>query len=173
MPPLMARPLRRLVCALCGSLALVAVWQSVACQHQQGVAFLVPSARSASSITMRAAGDDFDFGDVPTGSKPPKAPATQAVATKAGAREVDDDEDDDDYDDDEEEYQRNEPDFTGSVAPFLSFVALALGSIAFIVFQVSSQNAAFSGSKNAPKIQKVQAAYSTYFADGEKPTSVE
>ena len=58
----------------------------------------------------------------------------------------------------------------GSVATIASFALLAVGVVAFVGFQVAQmlgegvkklpfarQNAAFSGSKDAPQIQKVQA----------------
>ncbi|OLP84050.1 hypothetical protein AK812_SmicGene35114 [Symbiodinium microadriaticum] len=159
--------LRSRLGAICG---LVALTFFQALSLHGGPAFTGLLRVSASSIARHAAGDDFDFGDIPSGSKPPKSAPAQAVTSRAGSSE---DDDDNDYfdDDDDEEYQRDEPDM-GSVAPFVSFALLALGSIGFIAFQVSAQNQAFSGSQNAPKIQKVQAAYSTYFADGEAPTPV-
>ena len=79
--------------------------------------------------------------------------------------------DDDDDDDDDDEVRREEPVDGGSVATIASFALLAVGVVAFVGFQVAQppapkgppmsvvvrQNAAFSGSKDAPQIQKVQA----------------
>eukprot|EP00434_Breviolum_minutum_P029413 symbB.v1.2.026011.t1/scaffold2565.1/size76241/7 len=122
--------------------------------------FLSVSNARSSSVVLKAAGDDFDFGEMP--SRTPAAPKTPSKTMSS--RTYEDDDDDDDYDD---EIRRDEPVDTGSMGAVISFGLIFLGVIGFLVFQVNQQNAAFSGGKDAPQIKKVQAVFDTYYAEGE------
>eukprot|EP00438_Fugacium_kawagutii_P009407 Skav202018 [mRNA] locus=scaffold1138:96080:99592:+ [translate_table: standard] len=127
-----------------------------------GSGFLSVSSARSSSVALKAStGDDFDFGEAP----PSRAPAPPAAAASKTTSSIYDD-DDDDYDDDE--IRRDEPVDSGSVATIVSFALLAVTAIGFLVFQVNQQNAAFSGSKDAPEIKKVKAVFDTYYAEDEK-----
>ncbi|CAK9112210.1 unnamed protein product [Durusdinium trenchii] len=137
-------------------LCLVCLWR----YEERG--FLTASTPRSSLSALKAAGDDFDFGDTPPSRAAPAS--TPSKSKTMASRDYDDDDDDeDDYD----EMRRDEPVDSGSVATIVSFALLAVGVIAFLIFQVGQQNAAFSGSNDAPQIKKVQAVFDTYYAEGE------
>eukprot|EP00930_Biecheleria_cincta_P052144 TRINITY_DN37384_c0_g1_i1.p1 TRINITY_DN37384_c0_g1~~TRINITY_DN37384_c0_g1_i1.p1 ORF type:complete len:179 (-),score=41.23 TRINITY_DN37384_c0_g1_i1:47-544(-) len=120
------------------------------------------SGRSPARVRLEAVGgDDFDFGDVPASK------AQQPVIAKgmAGRKE-------EEYDEDaieEEIRQRNEELDAGSVGAVGTLAAVLVLGAGFLGFQAYQQSQALSGGTS--RVQKVQAAYDTFFDESESKTA--